>query len=111
MHTTTRNTKSCKIERTLYLDRTDALRATVTENKVLQTKTTSSSRMYRIHRISCAFGVAAATVVNVTSGECYDVLLDGRNSTCTCPGHIYSKTGKPCVHLEICGEAQRRKLL
>ena len=67
--------------------------------------------MYRIHRISCAFGVAAATVVNVTSGEEYQVLLDGRHSTCDCPGHIYSKSGKPCVHLEICGEAQKRNLL
>jgi len=109
--TTTRQTKACKIERTLYLDRTDALRATVTETKVLQTKTTSSSRMYRIHRISCQFGVAAASVVNVATGDEYNVLLDGRHSTCDCPGHTYNPNGRPCTHLEIVAEAQRRKLL
>ena len=111
MMTQTRQTKAASIERVIHVERTDALRATVTETKVLKTKTTSSSRMYRISRISTAFGVAAATVTNLTSGECYDVLLDGHRSTCTCPGHSYGPNNKPCVHLEVCSEALKRNLL
>src|SRR6516162_965855 len=95
--TTQRTTKACPIERTIHVERTDALRATVTETRPLKTKTTSSSRTYRLQRFAADFGTAAE-VANTTTGECYRTNVDGWRYECDCPAGAYSS--KPCVHVE-----------
>ena len=106
----TRQTRQCSIERTIHVERTDALRATVTETKVLKTKTTSTSTAYRLRRFDSEIGGVGVEVVKLDgSGEIYDVLLDGLRSTCTCPGGVYGT--KACRHVEAAMEAQKRNLL
>ena len=56
MLTATRNTKACQIERNIHAERTDALRVTITETKLLKTKTTSTSAAYRLQRIESQLG-------------------------------------------------------
>jgi hypothetical protein len=110
MLTATRQTKAGQIERNIHVERTDALRVTITETKLLKTKTTSSSMAYRLERIDSHIGGVGVEVVKLEgSGEVYHVLLGRHETTCTCPGGVYGKT--PCRHALACQEAQRRNLL
>ena len=110
MLTATRSTKACTIERNIHVERTDALRVTITETKQLKTKTTSSSTAYRLQRIDSQIGGVGVEVIKLDgSAEVYHVLLGRHETTCTCPGGVYGKT--PCRHQVACHEAQRRNLL
>src|SRR5262249_49192537 len=110
MLTATRNTKACEIERTIHVERSDALRVTITETKILKTKTTSSSTSYRLRRIDSEIGSVGVEVIKLDgSGEVYHVLLGRHETTCTCPGGVYGKV--PCRHALACQEAQRRNLI
>jgi hypothetical protein len=80
----TRQTRQGEIERTIHVERTDALRATITETRQLKTKTTSTSTAYRLRRFDSEIGGIGVEVVKLDgSGEVFDVLLDGNLSTCT----------------------------
>ena len=108
----TRQTRQCPIERTIHVERTDALRATVTETKVLKTKTTSTSTAYRLRRFDSEIGGVGVEVVKLDgSGEVFDVLLDDSLSTCTCPHGCYRGHVKTCRHIEAAMAAQKRGLL
>jgi hypothetical protein len=110
----TRQTRQCEIERTIHVERTDALRATITETRQLKTKTTSTSTAYRLRRFDSEIGGVGVEVVKLDgSGEVYDCLLHGLHGhECSCPHGTYrANSGVLCRHVLAALEAQKRGLL
>jgi len=103
MHSTTRNTKSCKIDRTidLTLDREPwgaTLYATVVEDKQLKTKTRREVDVYILEAIQCDIG-GIAFLVTKQDGTQHHVHLDATiGDSCSCEAGTYKGT---CRHLDI----------
>jgi hypothetical protein len=114
MLTATRETRACKIERRIHVERTNiGVRCTITEEKQLRTKTTTSTTTYLLRRIESQLGGVGIEIEKLgTDGELYHVLLAGRHGhECDCAHGTYSKSGKPCRHIAAAIEARRMGLI
>ena len=114
MLTTTRNTRACPIERRIHVARVNiGIRATITEEKQLKTKTTASSTTYLLRPLASQLGGSGVEVEKLgTDGEVYHALLSGPHGhECDCPHGTYSRSDKPCRHLEAALEARKMGLI
>jgi hypothetical protein len=114
MLTATRNTKAAVIERNIHVAIWNhVIRATITEEKQLKTKTTASSTTYLLRPLESQIGGGGVEVEKLgTDGEVYHALLSGPHGhECDCPHGTYSKSDKPCRHLEAALEARKMGLI
>jgi hypothetical protein len=114
MMTTTRSTKAGPIERRIHIARVNiGIRVTITDERQLKTKTTSSTTTYLLRRIDSQLGGTGVEVEKLgTDGEVYHTLLAGPHGhECTCAHATYNPDGKPCRHIEAALEAQKQGLI
>jgi hypothetical protein len=67
------------------------------EGKLLRIVNGDTLTYYRVTPLPSQFGTAFRLQKVVTGNETYDVLLDGRESSCTCKGNTYR--GR-CKHVD-----------
>jgi hypothetical protein len=98
MCTQTRTTKAGIIEREIKLSQasTGAFLATVSETAGKKT----TCRLYWLRRQESQIG-GTAFMCEKPDGQIYDVLLDGRDSSCTCNWNTYRPTARPCIHMTL----------
>jgi hypothetical protein len=115
MQTTTRTTRACPIERRIHVARVNiGIRATISEERQLLTKTTTSSTTYLLRRIESQLGGVGVEVEKLgTDGEVYHALLNGPHGhECDCPHGTYrASDSRVCRHIEACIEAHKQGLL